>query len=212
VSTELAIQGELPVAKYATEENFEVSTSAGYLPRVQMMDSNNKLVKQNKFPQGHFALIRDQSITDLTSEFNCIVIGWRPKAMQFNPDVISYYDPNSEGFKKLAARAELPNSGCGYGAEFLIYLPDYECFATYFLGNKTGRREAGNFKAFLKKACTIKAKFIETKKFSWWGSEPVACDIGLEGPDSVKLFKVIDRFNNPPESEVEVADEQQRDR
>lgn len=202
MSNELIIPSENALSKYSTPENFEATTSAGYLSRVQVMGSSCNEVKKKLFPMGEFALVNGKSFKQLSTEFDAYVLSWRPKAMQFIPEVLSFYNPRSDDFKKIQARAGQPNAGCGFGSEFLLWIPTFECFATFFMGNSSGRRESPAVMTFLGKAATFKCVYIETKQNSWHAAEVRKCEIDLGQPDVDKMNEVLAEFNNPPETET----------
>lgn len=215
MSNELATLQELPLVegKYSTPQALTTLTSAAYLPRIQVMGGNNDIVKEGKFPIGHFALVTGKSMDDLTAEFNAVILSWRPKAMQFQPDVVSYYDPNSEGFKKLQERADSePQSGCGYGPEYLLWLPDYEKFATLFCSNKTTRNEAPNIHTFMRKACTFIIELIKSKKYTWHGLRVGKCDLEVKLSPQEVMMGIVDKFNSPPETETEIVEPESESR
>lgn len=210
---ELTVLKDLPLspAKFATSEALSQLTTTGYLARVQLLGGNSEIVKEGKFPIGHFAVVVGKNHEDLTTEFNAVILSWRPKAMQFRPDILSYYDPTSKEFKEIIVRAnEGGDSGCGYGPEFLLWLPDYDKFALFFCSNVTARNEAGNIHSFMHKVCTFKSELIKTKKYTWHGPRVSKCDLEVKMPDLAVITEVMTRFNNPPVNEIEQAPEENR--
>lgn len=213
MSTDLALVNELPIApaKFATPEALSKLTSTGFLQRIQLMGGNSEIVKEGRFPIGHFALISGKTHEDLTSEFTAAVLAWRPRAMQFQPEVVSYFDPETDAFKKVVDRADNePQSNCGYGPEFLLWLPDYEKFGLFFCSNITARNEAPNIAAFMRKACTIRSELIKTKKYVWHGPRVAKCDLEIKLPDLELLRETVTKFCSPSSSEVEQAEPETR--
>lgn len=196
-------------SKYATEKALSTVTKVGdWLPYIQLMSSNSPEVKRREFEQGHFALNKNRQKIDLGDSFVAYLLAWRPKAMIFQPPQ-TWYNPESEGFKVIEATADEPNSGKGYGPEFLIWLPERKDFALYFLGNKTGRNEAPNLISLINtkvRQCRITSHLIETKKHMWHGPKVVSCDLTIEMPDVDLLREEMRKFCNPPESELEPAE------
>lgn len=208
-----------PPSKYANETALSVVTKVGdYLPYIQLFGSEAKEVKRGKFPMGHFGLVSGKNITDLGEGFINLVLAWRPKAMQFDP-VEAFYDHTSPAFIALQNRAlNEQNAGCGFGPEFLLWLPTQQQFATLFLGNKTGRNEAPNLIGPLKQrgafVCRLQAQLIETKKYTWHGPKAMVSDLTIQFPTIEEIKKQLDKFNNPPKSEkepVEAATKSDRD-
>lgn len=196
-------------SQFANEQALATVTKVGdYLPFVQLYGSNSKEVKRGAFPMGHFGLRRSKSaIDDLGDQVVMFVLGWRPKAMQFEPEPISYFNPESDAFKNIQATADGKNSGKGYGPEFFIWLPEVKEFATYFLGNKTGRNESPNllgpFKASGPFTCIQESTLIETKQYSWHGPKTKPYSLSIEMPPLETLTKELQKFNSPPEAAKE---------
>jgi hypothetical protein len=208
MSTELALASEIgAMAKYDESIFKSLTTSTGFLPYLQLMSGASEIVKEGKFPIGHFALVEGKDLFDLGDTFVCLPLTWRPKAMQFQPEVLAYYDPESEGFKKLQEHADtMVSSGCGYGPEFLLWIPSVGKYATLFCANTTMRREAPNLLSHMLRTCSIKSKLIKTKKHTWHGPSIETVDVEIDLPDSEEARAKIDSFNNPPEQTVEIDD------
>ncbi len=217
--------GELSVGKYADEKVFDtVAKQSAFLARVQLYGSNSNLVKRGKFPIGHYGLVRSKdNVVDLTNEFNCLVLAWRPKALKIDgDDTKAWYNPQSAAFKDVVEASKVNGNGNMYGPEFLIYLPGQREFVTFFFGNPTFRRSAPLLKGLMNKAATVGCELIEKKKFSWHGPTITQCTAPLALPTEdaekaefvTKLKDERDKFNNPPEEEVEVVatDDNQRAR
>jgi hypothetical protein len=208
MSNEIVLPGAQLPNKY--EDKFSDMAKGGdYLPRVQLFGSNSDLVKQGKFPMAHYGLVRSKDVLiDIGDAFDSVPVSWRPKAMRIGADeVLNYFDSERDEFKKIMEESEGKDSGCMYGPEFLIWLPNQKEFATFFFGNPTMRREAPNFKALMGKAATCKVKFIQTKQYSWHGPTCMACSTPLAAvPEEDKLIKEVERFQNPKDSEVETVE------
>lgn len=203
-------------AKYADDQGFlAVAASSGFLPRVQIYSSNSKEVKRQEFPMGHYGLIRGKVIEDLGIAFDAVALSWRPKAMRFGEEVVSVFNPENAEFKKIQTESEESESGCAFGPEFLLYIPTANppTFATLFFGNKTMRRESPLMRSLINKAVTMKVQLIETKKYSWHGPIIVPCSVFTHKlPEDEDIIKERDKFNNPPEGEVEPVPQDTRER
>lgn len=207
ISSMLAAAGQ---SKYATEEAALSVTKVGdWLPYMTVEGSNSKNVKQKKIQLGVFGLVEGKSIIDLGEEVVCVVLAWRPKAAEFEPKVLSFYDVSSDEFKKIQARAELPglnNAACG--PEFLIWLPERQKLCTFHFGNKSMRMEAPNLLAGLKDPanggifqCRLFCKYIEKPKFSWHCPETKPFKGELTSfPDAGYLQTELTKFLNPPQA------------
>ena len=204
-------------SKFATDVALATVSSSGYLPYIQLFGANSQEVKRGEFPMGHFGLNKGKdNRIDLGDEFVGFFLSWRPKAMVYKPEVLSFFDPSAEAFKKIQAEADEPNSNKGFGAEFLVWLPQHKEFATYFLGNKTGRNEAPNLIGPMTDtqgplACIQKAKLIETARYSWHGPSTLPFDLDIDPmPEVGALANQLEKFNNPPVAVKEVDTEEDR--
>jgi len=202
--------------KFASEAALaDISKASSWLPYVQLMGSNSIEVKKGEFPIGHFALRAGKdSIIDLGDEVVMFLIAVRPKAMQFKPKVVSVFDSASALFKDFRTKADtVKNSGCAYGPEFFVWLPEMNQFASYFMGNKTGRNESGKLTALMEadqRACKQKAKLIVGTEFSWHGPVTLPYDLEFAMPPREQLMQELEKFSNPPEATEEPAEEDER--
>lgn len=219
MSNELIPIEDLGQSKFGDDKNFAVVASGGgYLPRLQLYGANSELVKEGKFHMAHYGLVRSKTnVEDLTGEVAILVLGWRPKAMEIvGDDVNTFYNPQNDEFKRVSMKSEEQNSGCMFGPEYLVYIPAAKAFATFFMSSKTSRREAPAVRALMGKMALLKAKFIKTKQFSWHGPEVTMCSTipdGLDDPEFLlELKDQVQKFQNPPESEKELAPEADRAR
>lgn len=196
------------LGKHSSEKSFsEIVKSGDWLPYVQLMGSSNNVVKSGKFPMGHFALTEGKVNNDLGEEFDCIVVGWRSKAMDFNK-MKSVFDSESDLFRDIQERSKGKDSGCGCGPEFLLWIPDFGKFATYFMCNKSSKAEAPNVLSYLHTSCTLRVEFIdETKKnpHSYHAPKCKACSRDLDPPDWEASSELISKFLNPPDDGTEAA-------
>ncbi len=181
----------------------DIATSVAFLPYVQLMGSSSSIVKQGKFPIGHFALVAGDEITDLGDNFIALMVKYRAKAMIWGDDVVVTYDKADPLFREVVDRVQGGESeGLGYGVEYLLWLPDQGAFAQYFLGNETGRRETANFHVHLGKAVRIRSHLIEGKKYSWHGPRVTGYAGDIKLPDWSTAEAVVDTFVNPPVKEA----------
>lgn len=200
---------DLPVTQYAGDDKdwTGVISASSYLPRLHLFGGNSDAVKEGKIGVGRYGLVRNKDqIDDLTAVVDVLPLSWRYKAMSMKEEqIVSFYDPKSAGFKDLQARAEIPNSSCTYGVEFLLWIPSLHLFATYYLNSKTARREAPNLRDILvsKRAASLKVQLITKGKFKWHGPVVTVCSTPIDLPDPVEMMDQATRFANPKESAVE---------
>lgn len=195
----------LPVSKF-TDEDFKAVSSGDYLPRLQLMISNSDPCKDGKFPINHFALVQDKTLQDLGGTVDIAIFAWRPKALEIGENVISSYSPKSDLFLKIQARASEPNSGCMYGPEFLVWVPSVKSFATFYMGSGSLRRVSNYVMTKKGQAITLKPEPAKNKKGTWFFANPTACSTPFDLPPVEKVVEQCNKFNNPPESEVEIAE------
>lgn len=104
--------------KYADNKAFsEISSSASWLPRVQLFGSNSGDVKRGKIAMGTYGLVRQKdNVEHLSSVCICLVLGWRPKAMSVGGDeILTAYNPESEVFKDIQEHSDEKDSGKFFG-------------------------------------------------------------------------------------------------
>lgn len=215
MSGELVIPGLEPAAlapagKYSTEETFALIAKSGdYLPRCQLFGGNSEACKEGKIAIAHFGIVPNKdTIVDIGAEFNCAVLGWRPRAIRLNGDTIdNYYDAKDKEFIKIQEESEVKDSGCMFGPEFLLWIPQTSQFVLFHMNNKTSRRVAPELLGKIGKAATIKSKLIKTDKYTWHGPEVLTCSSPLAPlPTAEDVMAQVNKFNNPVASTTETID------
>ena len=210
------------IQKYGNEAFNATSQASNYLPRLQLLIGSSKKCKAGDFPVNHFALIRGTNYTDMGGKLDVLLICWRPKALEIGDENITVYDmklddstpPKPTGeYARIANRSDNEkDSGCMYGPEFLVWVPQIKEFATFFMGSVSGRLEAENFISKLRQPITLASDERKTKKYSWFTSIALDCSTPFEAPSMEAIKDVANRFNNPPESYVETVEEDGRER
>lgn len=197
----------LSVSKYGTDENFEkIATATAFLPRLQLFGANSGAVKEGKMPMAHWGLVpQKDTYVDLGPTVDVIPISWRPKAMKFSETgtPISFFDPESEEFKKIEQEADNKVQGAVYGHEFLVYVPAAAKFAIYYMCSITSRRQAPEVRALLGKGATLGTVLISNKQYKWHGPTVNVCPNPLEPPNMSDVTRNAESFNNPESSSVE---------
>jgi len=185
----------------------DIASASSFLPRLQLFTSNSTACKSGKFPINHYGLVRGKDqIEDLGTEIYCLPMSYRYKAMNTTSDpIITVFDPHSELFIDLKAKADIPDSGCVYGVEFLVWLADRETFATLYLASKSARQEAQNVLALLNKPMKLGSKFIEKKKFSWQAPVAFSSPLEITPPPINEALEAGQRFLSEKPSEVQMA-------
>lgn len=184
----------------------------GFLPRLQLFSGRSDACSEGLIPINHYGIVDGDNIIDLGERVVIGVLAVRSKAMCTQGDVQCSYKQDSELFKQLVVDSGVKDSGCMYGPEFLVYIPSIKRFATYFMGSKTARREAKKFKPLMNKPAILDSKNIEKGKYKWRGPVILPCADQIELPPLEKLEEEVNKFRNPPEDTVEVAEEDGRER
>lgn len=181
--------------------------SGDFLPRVQLFGSNSAAVKDEKIGQGRFGFVKGDDIVDLGKAVNVLPLSYRFKAMDISDreNIINVHDPDSEEFQRIKASSDEQDSGCMWGVEYLIWVPEVGEFATIFLNSKSSRREAKPLRGMLGKGTTIESRLIKTSKYSWHAPKVVACSTPFEPPEEEAMTKEIEKFNNPKDDSKEVV-------
>lgn len=223
-------QGVQGVIIKPTDTDVEDLLKSPFLPRFQVCGGNTEIVKEGKMPVGTYGLIYDKNrAVDLGKEIDILVIGMRAKALRIpkegNP--MSYFNREHPEFKKIQADSKLPNSGCMFGMEFLIWLPVQQEFATLFLGTMSARKETPSLLAEMKKDLEGKPRdeygvakvtcsqprLVKNAKGSWHVPQFRPCNSNLASlPDQGTLMEEVQKFSTPPESVEEKASGEERAR
>ena len=190
--------------KYDDKAFDATSSSNTYLPRLALLTSSSEACKSGEFMVNHFALQKDSQNIDLGTEVDILVLAWRPKAMDMSGDVIiTSYESESESFRNIQAKADVKDSKCMFGPEFLVYVPKVQQFMTFFCGSKSSRREAAGVKGRMHKAATLKPKKCETKDYTWFVATAHDCSTPFNLPEMDAIKEQIEKFNNPPAPTIE---------
>lgn len=227
MSTDLSVLTKdnqiVSTSKYGSESVFTDMAKAGdWLPRVQLNSFSTKAVQRGLLKAGTFTLhISKDNVQTLGEEFHCIPLSWRPKAVDTN-SLQSFYNPASVAFKKVEEEAKKSrDSGCIFGPEFLLFIPQLNRFAQMMFSNVTMRNRAPLLLGLMGRSVTISAEVIENKKQQIWHGPVInECTMPLTCTMSQEEFlkrkaEVETSFNNPSEvgvEEVEVGTENKRER
>ena len=195
------------VAKYDDSIFDSVSKAGDYLPRLQLMTANSDPCKAGEFPVNNYAVVDGNSLIDLGNQVDVLNVAWRPKALEMGEEVISAFDPKDKEFARIQEKSMTPNSGCMFGPEFLVWIPQIKKWATFFMGSKSARRESPNVKSKMRQAVTLKSKKIESPKYTWFAPLATACSTPFDLPAVEEIQEQANKFMNPPATEIEKVDE-----
>jgi len=214
MSTEALAVPTQSMAKYATDDAFNaLAKSNDFLPRFALYGSNSNACKKAQIGIGHYGYTEGDNIIDCGAEVRCYVVSLRLKAMRITNDKVeAYFNPDHPEFKRIKAESNIKDTGALCGPEFLLWLPEQKVFVTFFMANKTMRREAPIVRSYMPSAespnakpMTLKVQLIEKGTYLWHGPIVTGCSIPLAAPDPETLVTELEKFNNPPEPKDEAA-------
>lgn len=196
-----------------TEENKELDAltrTSDFLPQVRVYGSETNIVKEGKFPMGHFGMyFSADKIIDLGEEVDTLIVAYRARASIVTGDTpVNFYEINSKEFGEVKDKAMLGEQGYLAGLEFLIWFPNVKGFGLFLFGNKTLRRESANVRACVGAAATLKVKLIKSAKWTWHGASCFPCSNPLDLPPQESLVEEVEKFKNPKSSDVEFVNEE----
>lgn len=201
--------GEIAVPEFKQEDFALVSKAGDFLPRLQLYGGNSDACKEGFIPIGRLGIPRSEKvIDDLGTTVDVLVVHGRPKAMRIADDgtIITKFDPKDSEFQKIADDSNLPDSGCMFGPEFLLYVPKICEFVTFFMSSKTARKASGPVFQRMRKAATLGVELIKSKKYTWHGPTCVPCSAPLDVPSTEAMQKAITKFFAQKESKVETVE------
>jgi hypothetical protein len=211
MTQELININELGIATEDSKAISELTQAGDYLPSLRIFGSESGIVKEGKFPMGHWGLyFSADKVVDLSSSIDVLVIAFRPRAsiMMADDQPVNYFNPESANFISVMTKAKAKEQGYLAGLEYLIYIPSVQKFALFFMGNTTLRRESSNVKGYVGKAATLKIKLIKSKQYTWHGCETLSCEAPFDIPPGEEIKEVYDtKFANAQDSAVDIAEE-----
>lgn len=117
-------------------------SKGNYIPRIDLVQANSAARTSGIAADGEYVFNGTQK---LGKTFTAVVVDWRPHAIMFDDNqnlVAESFDPASETFKSIKIKEAGPktkNERPGSGAQFLVWLPEIQCYAIFPL-MKTARR------------------------------------------------------------------------
>lgn len=186
-----------------------LTKTSDFLPQLRVYGSESGIVKEGGFPMGHLGLYYTANkIIDLGKSCDVLVISARPRASIVTGDQpVSFYRFDSPEFQDILARAKNKEPGFLAGFEYLLWVPSIQKYGLFLMGNTTLRRESDKVKALIGRGATLEIKLIKTSKYTWHGIDVFPCNTPFEMPDMEELRDEVEKFNNPKDSQVELADD-----
>ena len=129
----------------------ELAKASNCLHRLQLC-TKGKAVNRKMVKAGNYGItVSGEEVNDLGNQIDIIPFARRPQAIDMTDDeaIIVCYDPDSEAFKRIAAKSLDKESHCLYGPSFLVFERSQGVFLEFFCGNKSSRSEAKNICSYL---------------------------------------------------------------
>ena len=143
---------QLPSTQIGSDDQFaDLAKSADYLGRLQLF-TKGKAVNRKLVGPGNYGIPEsEEEVDDLGDTIDIIPLARRPKAIDMtdNEAIIVNYDPDSDEFKRIAAKSLEKESHCMYGPSFLVFERSRGLFLEFFCGNKSSRSEAKKIYPYL---------------------------------------------------------------
>lgn len=192
------------------DEDFDALASGAGLPRLSLYTSNSQEVKDGDFPTNTYGLKVGEMLHELGKNTDIVVCAYRLTAIDTSEGYACSHDSKSDLFKDIMERADQPNSfgsGCMYGQEFLVWVPEHKTFATLLCGSKTSRNMASGIKSLVGEVATMGSKKLENKKFSWFGMTCAASNAAITNtPEEEAYVATLTAFSEDKGAERELAD------
>jgi hypothetical protein len=197
----LAVLGDVSTAMAIPSADFDLLAGEqnNFQTRLQLYTFASNPCKDKTFPEGHWGLVTASEIKDLGESVTIVPIGVRPKAMDVsNAKPVIAYRMESPLFTSIREKAGVANSNCMCGVEYLVFLPEYDAFTTFYMANKTLRREAQNVKNNLGNPIVMKTKLIQQGKNKWHGVVIAPFPTPIQAPAVERIKFEQNQFMNPP--------------
>lgn len=202
----------IPASDLGTTDTKALATVAqggNFLPRLQLFSGSSDACKEGKMQVGHHGLTRDKdTIEPLGKEVEVLILAGRTKAIEFGEQVLVFYEVDHPEFIRIQAEADAKIKNRMYGAEYLVWIPAAETFATYYLASPTARRASPSFAERLRKAAIVTSKLIDNGEHKWHGNVCKALEVPtFELPPVEEMKKQVQAFLGAKSSAVEKAAE-----
>lgn len=206
---------QLPSTNTSDEAFDDAAKGGGFLKRIQLY-TKGKAIDKGLISPGHYGVpISDDEIMDLGASVDVMPLARRLKAIDFNDreNIITVYDHESDEYRRIAAAADEKDSGCMFGVSFLVVERTTGKLYEFYCATKSSRPEAKNLYPFLPQGdqpptpATLATKYVE-RKFSYHVPVVKKCSTPFDKlPPTPQLVSEVERFVNPPASDVEVVED-----
>jgi hypothetical protein len=216
-------------AQMGDDSDFQdLSQGGGYLRRLQLV-SKGKYVDSGQVKPGNYAIIIDgDNAQDLGNSVDVLVVSRRPKALDMSDksQIVVSYDKKSELFQEIAAKSEEKDSGCQYGASFLVIERSTGALYELFCGSVSARREVDTISGYMAVTAeqikardlkgvephgplpaTLTSKYIQSR-YNYFVPEVHDCSTPFTAqqvPEEAVIVKEMDKFVHPPKDDTKVV-------
>lgn len=184
-----------------------------WLPRLQLYTANSTIVKERRFPGGHWGLpLTPTTIIDLGPTVDVVFGAVRDKALIASGENFqASTNKDSEMYKKIRDLALSDrDSGAMFGPEFLTWIGTHQLFATLFLGTISARREAYAFMQAMGHPARLSGQMVGSNPRKRWEVPAVTIlDVFAYGLPSEHDKTTAWKKFTAPDEEVEAVDETQ---
>jgi len=228
---------QLPSTQVGSDADFDAaSRSNSFLSRLQLFSKGNA-INEGLIPPGTYGIPEsDKKIIKLGPQIDILPLARRLKALDLSDKeaIINNYDPTSEEFQDIKARAGEQDSGCMYGTSFLVFERNSGRFLELFCGTVSTRPVAGDIAVFLpllqgdidrKKAagadvsqmkphfaqpCTLKVRLAKNKRgHSWHVPDVQPCSVPFTNlPPQEVIVDEMTKFLTAKNGDVETVKEE----
>jgi|GEM_PF-2328871 hypothetical protein len=210
----------LPSTEFASSDYDDLSKRTEFLGRVQLY-SKGEAIDTGKVRPGHYGIPESkEKIIELGNSIDILVLARRPKAMDLSDikDIVTVYDSGDPEFQRIKETSSKSNSGCMYGVSFLVCERSTGRFLELFFGGKSSRPVAAEVYPYMPaedkapQPLTLKSKLVKNKAGNtWFVPVVVPCSTPID-IDAAKAIDEINKFINPPKTEVVEQPANQRTR
>lgn len=173
-----------------------------WLGRLTLTNGQSEVVVSGKIGIGRYLYeySKDEQV-DLGRDLDIMVIAGRAKALDFGVSPpVSSYSATDEHFKSVVERLKVDQKDkCGFGPEFLVWVPAAKKFMTLFLMSWSAKKIAKPLNALVGKWAHLSASMsTNADNKAYWVPTVGPLSIAGEAPDPTEFEKAFHEFKNPP--------------
>lgn len=173
----------------------DYTKQTSFLARLQLY-SKQECVTEGKIGAGRFGVPDGEKIRDLGAFVDVIVLGVRPKALDYSDPkgVKIYYEDATPEFQAIKASASEKHA---WGPSYLLFVRQLDDFAEFFLSSKSSRPVGEDLAPYLPgqalqgQPCTLEPDLVRSKKYNtaWHIPKVVPCSQPFASGPSMERIK-----------------------